>query len=216
MQETYEYIPLETNRSEASHNLIMLHGYGSDGFDLLHIGNLWQQTLPNLGIYSLQAPEPCQDVPSGRQWFYIKDMDPHTLYRGAQNASKYLERALLNAVEHTKVPLENTILMGFSQGAMMALYTGLYRCPQVRGILAYSGGIFSPDEPLIEAKDIDICLIHGDADTVVPLPLFEASSHKLKAEGLKVEEHLLPGLEHSIDDRAFRIGEAFLQQAMMS
>jgi len=214
MNEIYEFLPLDSNNPSSSFNLVMLHGYGSDGFDLLHVGDLWQKKIPNLSVYSLQAPTPCQDVPSGRQWFYIKDLEPYFLYKETKKSSDYLVRSLLYLSSITKVPIEKTILMGFSQGAMMALYTGIYQLPQIRGILAYSGSLFCYDSPPTTAKNTKICLIYGNEDTVVPLSLFEISSKKFKEEGLELEEHLITGLAHSINNQALLAGESFLKKLL--
>lgn len=208
----FEFLPLDTNPQEASYNVILLHGYGADGFDMLHVANLWQESLTETSFYALQAPEPCQNVPGGRQWFHITDMNLHTLYKGAHQTSLYVEQALLHCVDHTHVPLNRTILMGFSQGAMMALYTALYRTPTIAGVLSYAGGLFAKSAPDRSALNMPLCLIHGDADTVVPLSLFQESTKQLKEDGLKPEIHILSNLDHTIDDRAFKIGRDFLQK----
>lgn len=215
MKEIYEFLPLENNTTDANFNLVMLHGYGSDAFNLLPVGDFWQKSFPNLAIYSLQAPDLCSDIPYGRQWFYIQDFDFRELYEETKEAGSYLERSLNYLSSRTKIPFKNTILMGFSQGAMVTLYTGIYRLPSIRGIMAYSGSVLCYDTPPIQAQEIDISFIYGNKDSVIPKELFDLSIGKFEEEELKVKEHIINDLDHSINNEGLLLGENFLKNIVI-
>jgi phospholipase/carboxylesterase len=55
--------------------VVFFHGYGADGADLLSIGNVLSEHLPNTLFVAPDAPTKCQMSPFGFQWFPIPDMD---------------------------------------------------------------------------------------------------------------------------------------------
>src|SRR5687767_6295324 len=113
-------------RSGAARQLIVfLHGYGADGNDLIDIGRAWQSLLPHAAFLSPHAPEPCGQAPVGRQWFALTFRDPHERWRGAVAAAPLLERFLAAELARMNLPDSALALVGFSQGAMMALHVGL-------------------------------------------------------------------------------------------
>jgi len=68
--------PFLPPRSGAAKQMVMfLHGYGSNGDDLLSIGESWAPTLPDAVFVSPHAPEPCEQWPTGYQWFSIRAAD---------------------------------------------------------------------------------------------------------------------------------------------
>ena len=57
------------NGGKAGHLVVLLHGYGADGNDLIGLGREWAKLLPHAAFVSPHAPEPCAASPMGRQWF---------------------------------------------------------------------------------------------------------------------------------------------------
>jgi phospholipase/carboxylesterase len=51
--------------------VVILHGYGADGNDLIEIGKVWQTLLPDAAFVAPHAPEPCEQAPTMRQWFSL-------------------------------------------------------------------------------------------------------------------------------------------------
>src|ERR1700741_5611153 len=72
--------------------VVFLHGYGADGNDLIEIGKVWQQLLPDAAFVSPHAPEPCGQAPVGRQWFALTFRDPNERWIGVRQARPGLER----------------------------------------------------------------------------------------------------------------------------
>lgn len=208
-----DILPLDSNSPDATHAVIMMHGYGADGFDLLMLGQMWQRALPHLAVFSLQAPWPCEPIPGGWQWFPLSEYRFEQTDKRSKDATAYVHQALEACRDHTHIPTKATFLMGFSQGAMMALGT-LYHCaPGLAGVLAYSGGFVGSMLPDSRVLDTPICLIHGDADDVVPVDFYHATCQQLAKDGFtNVQHHLLLGLSHSIDGDGLGIGEDFLRQ----
>jgi len=196
--------------------VVLLHGYGADGRDLIDLGNAWAPLLPRAAFVSPHAPDPCGQAPMGRQWFPLTFRDPHELTRGAEEAAPVL-RAFLE-VELAKLDLtpDRLTLVGFSQGAMMALKVGLAEDFRPAGILAISGLWVDAQTPRTVpfVNPPPILLMHGEDDEVIPAPALFASAKALTAAGAPVEWHLSPGLGHGIDDVEVAQGGAFLARCL--
>ena len=134
-------------RSGAAQQLVvLLHGYGADGNDLIEIGRAWQELLPHAAFVSPHAPEPCGQAPVGRQWFALTFRDPNERWVGVNKAAPMLERFLDTELARHKLPPSAFALVGFSQGTMMALHVGLRR-PVAPAARCHSTGISSAAKP---------------------------------------------------------------------
>jgi len=152
--------------------VVLLHGYGADGNDLIEIGRAWQPLLPSAAFVSPHAPEPCAEAPVGRQWFPLTFRDPPERWRGVNAAAPGLERFLDAELARHRLGDEALALVGFSQGTMMALHVGLRRRRAPAAIVGYSGLLVFPPEqgPDAVAAEIStrppppVLLLHGDQD----------------------------------------------------
>ena len=119
---------LEPRAGGAARQLVVfLHGYGADGNDLIDIGRAWQQLMPHAAFVSPHAPEPCGQAPVGRQWFALTFRDPNERWIGVNKAAPVLDQFLAAELERRKLAPSALVLVGFSQGTMMALHVGLRR-----------------------------------------------------------------------------------------
>jgi phospholipase/carboxylesterase len=190
--------------------VIMLHGYGADGEDLASLAPYFAETLPNTYFIFPNAPNRCGLNPfGGLEWFDLSSYDPKHMQKGVKSAAPLVEEYALEQLNRFKLPPENLVLSGFSQGAMLALHVGIRMKQKIGGILSFSGAILEPPSGNIRSKP-EICLIHGEMDTVVPFAALANAAQLLKKEGLKVESHPIPYLAHGIDDAALEIGRNFL------
>jgi phospholipase/carboxylesterase len=199
--------------------VVFLHGYGADGNDLISLGREWQPLLPDAAFVSPNAPEPCAGAPMGRQWFGLTFRDPDERWRGVQKARPVLDEFLDAELTRNNLPPSALALVGFSQGTMMALHTGLRRSA-IAAIVGYSGVLVTPtnEEAAVKANEEiksrpPVLLIHGDRDEVIPAQALFMSAQGLGASGIPVEWHLSQGIGHGIDGDGLRHGGAFLQKA---
>jgi phospholipase/carboxylesterase len=194
--------------------VVLLHGYGADGNDLIDLGRAWASVLPDAAFLSPHAPEPFPG-PFGRQWFPLDREDPNSRWRGAVAAAPWLDR-LLDA-ELGKLGLDDSALalVGFSQGAMMALHVGPRRAKRIAGIVGYSGLLIAPDRLASEAVHRPpVLLVHGESDPVVPFAAMGQAERGLKAAGFPVEAIGRPGLQHGIDAIGLALGARFLNKVI--
>jgi phospholipase/carboxylesterase len=105
-------------------------------------------------------------------------------------------------------------LMGFSQGAMTALFTGLRRPVPPRAILAYSGILLGAESLASEITGRPpVLLVHGEMDQVVPVAASRAAEEALRTAGVPVESLYPPTLPHGIDQGGIALGALTLQRA---
>jgi phospholipase/carboxylesterase len=187
--------------------VVFLHGYGADGNDLIGLSNPWAQLLPAAQFVSPHAPEICGAGGPGFQWFSLSRLDPHEMRKGADAAAPILNGFIDAELARLKLDDSRLALVGFSQGAMMALHVGLSREHSPAAIVGFSGLLVAPER--LPSSLPPILLVHGDADQVVPPgALFEALSSLSKVGA--VRWHLSPGLPHGIDEAGMSLAGRFL------
>jgi phospholipase/carboxylesterase len=195
--------------------VVFLHGYGADGNDLIDIGQAWRPHLPGVAFASPHAHEACGMGPAGRQWFALTMRDEHERWRGTCNAAPVLDAFLDSERDRVGVPDEKIVLVGFSQGTMMALHVGLRRKRGPAAIVGFSGQLTGAAENLAEATARPrVTLIHGDRDEVLPVGLMYSSARQLGAAGIPTVFHVSPGLGHGIDQRGLALGLVSIAEAL--
>jgi phospholipase/carboxylesterase len=194
--------------------IVLCHGLGADGHDLIDIAPAWAHAVPDAAFAAPDAPFPCDMGPMGRQWFSVADRTPAVLEQGVRTAAPFLDAFIDAELARLSLPADAYALMGFSQGAMTALFTGLRRAVAPRAILAFSGALIAPGKLAPEAANrAPVLLVHGEDDDVVPASQSREAEAALRAAGIPVEAEFCPRLGHGIDDAGLSRGALFLQRA---
>lgn len=202
---------------KAKHLVVLLHGYGSNGDDLISLAPFFAQALPEAEFLSPNAPFPCEMSAFGFQWFGFEDRTPEMLLGGAQLAGQILDRFLDAELAKRGLQERDLALVGFSQGTMMSLHVGLRRQQAMGGILGFSGSLIGAEVLDAEIRSRPpVFLVHGTADQVVPYDVLAAAEQVLKAVGVPVETESRPGLVHSIDQVGAQKGALFLQRCFQT
>ncbi len=195
--------------------VVMLHGLGSNGQDLIGLAPILAQALPDVLFLSPDAPQDYDLAPPGfgYQWFSLHDFDHDRMLAGAQAAEPGLNAYIDSVLARTGLTDTDLALLGFSQGAMMSLFAAMRRPSPIAGVLGYSGALLAADTlHLPEILKVPVCLIHGEADDVVPIERYHAAKEAMQQAGFDVEAHSIPDLPHSIDESGIRFGTAFLKK----
>ena len=187
-------------------SVIWLHGLGADGNDFLSIVPELKlpDTLPLRYVFP-HAPMRPVTINFGyvmRAWFDLvspqldQRIDEEGIRASIQLVTKFIEQE-----ESLGIPSERIILGGFSQGAVIALCTGLCFPKKLGGVIALSGAlplaerVFS--ESSEENRDLPIFIAHGTEDPVVPFVLGETTQAALKQQGYPVTWHHYP-MPHTV------------------
>ncbi len=193
--------------------VILLHGLGADGNDLIQLAPYLGRAVPEAAFVSPNAPQPCDMAPFGRQWFSLQNRDPEVLVQGADAAAPILDAFIDAEMERRGLDAERVALLGFSQGGMMALHTGLRRERSLAAICALSGALLGSDSlPEQIRSRPPVLLVHGDSDEVVPSRALPAAEAALAANRVPVTAEIRPGMGHGIDERCIQLAMEFLQK----
>ncbi len=194
--------------------VIFLHGYGADGNDLIGLGDVLADHLPDTVFVAPNAPEKCVNNPMGYQWFPIPHMDGSSAEMAAQSfvrSEKLLNDFITDIMAAEGIGPDKTILVGFSQGTMMSLHVGPRRDEQLAGIVGFSGRLLEPERLESEVKTKPpIFLIHGDQDQVVPPENLPLAADALSKAGFEVYTHISEGMAHGIAQDGLSLALQFM------
>lgn len=202
-----------TNGEAPDSAVVLLHGYGSDGNDLIGLAPHWQDVLPGAIFVSPHAPEPAGMNGAGFQWFAIDFGGDRLASRqtGVLKARPVLEEFLNDLWTQTGIKPERTVLVGFSQGAMMALHVGMALPQRLMGVVGFSGAFLAPEGFSPGATNgTPVCLVHGDMDDVVEPARSAEAAAELKAAGVDVAYHVSRGVGHGIAPDGLGFATQFL------
>jgi phospholipase/carboxylesterase len=163
-------VTLAQCEGEPKNVIIALHGFGDTAANFSHIAKEFR--LQNVLWLFVQGPKNVPMAMEGAQWF--------SLFSDPKEEISASENALFDLIENVKETLElssdKIFLMGFSQGAGMALYHGLKSQESLAGLICLSGFMIRQSEiiPLLQTKEKfpPVFLAHGSMDQVVFPSLF--------------------------------------------
>lgn len=199
--------------------VIFLHGYGANAADLMGLADPLAEHMADTLFMAPDAPEACAGAPMGFQWFPIPWIDGSSeeaaragLVRAAADLDAFLDGVM---VDEDLLP-EQVMLLGFSQGTMMALHVAPRREDPVAGIVAFSGRLLEPELLVDEAQSRPpVLLIHGDMDEVVPVQALPQAAEALQLAGWsEVYAHVMKGTGHGIAPDGLQVALAFMRERL--
>ena len=191
--------------------VVLLHGLGADGQDLIDLAQQLGPVLPDTAFVAPNAPEPCDMAPYGYQWFSLQDRTPSVMAAGADRAAPVLAGFIEAELAARGLDAGRLALVGFSQGTMMSLHVGPRLRPGPAAIVGFSGALLAPERLAAERHSTPpVLLIHGEADPVVPFPAMAAAMAGLAGAGIAADSLPRPGLGHGIDGPGLTAAARFL------
>ncbi len=176
--------------------VIWLHGLGADGHDFMPI--VPELKLSDLPIRFIFPHAPVRAVTLNRgmlmpAWFDIHEISPAAKHdeAGILKTSQDIE-ALLYAQHQLGIPYDHMVLVGFSQGGTLALFTALRFHATLAGVMGLSTFL-----PMVESlksalenpKPLPIFLAHGTMDPIVPIEIGQMTEELLSTQGYTVDWH---------------------------
>jgi len=210
----YEY----SKTKNPKYLVIFLHGYGANAEHLINLSHELEYALPEGHYIAPNAVEPWEGgFPDSYQWFSLYRGNDrrglHEITSGIKSANKILSNFIEYNLERFNLGYDKLFIVGFSQGGMMSLYQGLTKSQTPAGIISFSGKLILPE--MVGEKTIskpEICLIHGESDSVVPFESFLEAKKILEEQKFSLEAHSIPHLDHSINIHGIRTAQNFIKK----
>jgi len=181
--------PLE----DAKAAMLLIHGRGATAESILSLAD----ELPHPDFTYL-APQA-----AGSTWY------PNSFLAPIASNEPYLSSALkavsdlLDRLTEAGIPLEQTILLGFSQGACLALEFAARHAQRYRGLVGLSGGLIGPEGTPRDYPGslggTPVFLGCSDVDFHIPKERVLDSAEVLGRLGGQVTTKLYPNLGHTVN-----------------
>jgi predicted esterase len=181
--------PLEQARAA----VIMLHGRGATAEDILGLAR--ELAFPGFAYLAPQA--------AGYQWYPLSFLAPIDQNEPYLSSAIAMVGTIMTTIEQAGIPAERIAVLGFSQGACLALEFAARNARRYGGIVAFTGGLIGPDgTPRDYPGTFDgtpIFIGGSDVDPHVPLTRMEESGQILERMGGKVDVRVYPGMGHTVN-----------------
>jgi phospholipase/carboxylesterase len=185
--------------AQAAQSLILLfHGVGASADDLVPLGRFIAAALPQARVVSVSAPNP-SDLGQGWQWFSVQGVTPATRPARVAQAMPAFQAAVAHEQQVAGVGAAATVLIGFSQGSIMALESTQLPAALAHRVVAIAGRLAQPPRQAPLAGSVH--LLHGEQDGVIPAAEGRDAAARLRGLGATVTLDLYPGLGHGVDAR---------------
>ena len=180
--------------AEARRAMVMLHGRGAPAQDILGLA-----AALDLGDTAYMAPQA-----AGYSWYPLSFLAPMEANQPGLDSGLARIGEVLAELESQGVGPERTILLGFSQGACLALEYAARNARRYGGVVGLSGGLIGPKgTPRDYPGSLDgtpIFLGCSDRDPHIPLERVQESTRVLDRLGAEVTERIYPGMPHTVID----------------
>ena len=149
--------------------VLFLHGYGSNGSDLMTLKDYFHLNQSETEFISPNAPESCEFNFFGYQWFALNERTVEEIQRGLKSAFFYLDDIVNNIIKKFEVKTEQISILGFSQGSMLATYYALQKEMSFQNIFSLSGSLPKKilEEIDLKNNNTKYLIFHGKIDDVV-------------------------------------------------
>ena len=208
--------------------IIFLHGYIDNCESLNHRIEVFADSFENTAFHIPEAPLLCEIHTSKRQWFSMHRFDPEDerktvptleeclafyekMAPGFEESYNVLQRYMDNCLNLYELEYKDLYLCGFSQGAMLAIYSALRQEETIGGCVSFSGLLtssrfFSKHKP----STPPFLLVHGTSDNLVRYSVMEYTKEKLTSYGCYVETYSVKDGQHRITEDGLSAAKLFI------
>jgi predicted esterase len=173
--------------------MVLIHGRGASAESILQVADVLNR--PDWHYLAPQA--------AGNTWYPYSFLQPMERNEPGLSSALALIGTILNQLRDAGIPAERTMLLGFSQGACLALEFVARNARQFGGVVGLSGGLIGPEgTPRDYAGSLDgtpVFLGCSDVDFHIPVERVHETARVLGALGGVVEERIYAGMGHEIN-----------------
>lgn len=205
--------------------IFMLHGYGDNAANFMHLANPIDKDKWKAAYVSLNAPGIISGNMMGYQWFdlypngiYISEAGPKEFDQIKKEVNDSIIK-IINTIDQycdaLKLTYKDCILMGFSQGGMMTFEVGKFLKKKLAGLVILSGRIMNNqtiENPILQKTPIFIS--HGEKDEVISISSFHEAKDYLNSNKCTFESHILPQDAHNISPETINLLQNFIKKIL--
>jgi phospholipase/carboxylesterase len=191
-------MPNSADQPSPNYLVVLLHGVGADGKSIAGVGRVLGFDLPHCEFVSPDGFHAYDNGGVGRQWFSIRDITDENRPARLNAAGAEVSAWIDTEVAKRKLGPDHVIVIGFSQGAIVAGWLAVHRTPRPAAIAMLSGRV-ALDGVLPHGAPVQVFMGHGDQDKVISIDNLESGAKTLEATGAIVTRHVYPGLAHGVD-----------------
>ena len=196
-----------------SHLVILLHGIGASGGQLMPLASAWRPDLPDVRFIAPDAPFHAQ-YGTGHQWFSVdgQELQPARI----ASVRKAFDTLIGEIVEREGFSdaRDRVAFVGVSQGAIVALDAVASGRWRVGAVVSFAG-LLPPVAIASGSKATPLMLIHGQDDRTIPPAASTVAAAQLRGAGFNVDLQLLPATGHTISDKGARLALEFLRTTLI-
>ncbi len=196
----HDHFVVQSPDHPAKQLLLLFHGVGDNPANMAQIGSWFAPLFPDALVVSVGGVEPCG--PNGRQWFSVQGVTEENRQERVDAIMPTFVGTVRYWQQQSGVGANATALIGFSQGAIMALESVKAEAGLASRVIAFNGRYATlPERATTETT---IHLIHGGEDRVIELSHAVAGQEALIRAGGDVTLDIVDDLGHAIDDRSIQ------------
>ncbi len=204
-----ENIIVQRPQGSAEKLILLFHGVGDNPISMGEIGKYFAAAFPQALVVSIGSPDIC-DFGRGFQWFSVQGVTEKNRQSRIDAAMPLFIRTVREWQQHSGVPPQNTVLVGFSQGTIMALESTKVEAGLAGRIVAFSGRFGNLPETPIDAGTV-VHFIHGEQDPVINPFQSKSAAERLSSLGNTCTLDLQPGMAHGLDPQMINTALAYLR-----
>jgi phospholipase/carboxylesterase len=201
MKPTIEAISALPSDRQPTYLLVVLHGWGANYQDFVPFAKVLN--LPDFGYMFPNAPFDHFQVPGGKAWYALENKD----FTGLAESRQLLLDWLASLEASTGVPLERTVMAGFSQGGAMTLDVGLTL--PLAAVCSFSGYLHYEPQAQANKTYPPTLIIHGRQDSVVPIQAAIKAKDELSKIGVVIQYQEFE-MAHEVKDEAIALFKKFI------
>lgn len=176
--------------------ILLFHGVGSSPQSMEPVGEAVARRFPDAAVVCIGSPNP-SELGSGWQWFSVQGVTEDNRPARVTAAMPAFQQVVHNWQARCGLGPARTVLIGFSQGAIMALESTQQTDPVAHTVVSMAGRfVQAPRKGLPEGS---VHFLHGTADGVMPVTLSQTAAAQLQHLGTQVTLHTFEGLGHGVD-----------------
>lgn len=207
-----EVVEVARPQGQAQQLFLLFHGVGADAASLVPLGRRLAKSFPQAAVLSVRAPFPFDAGAQGRQWFSVRGVTDENRPARVAPAMPRFVAAVSELQQAQGVAPPATTLVGFSQGAIMALESARLGHALAGRIVSLAGRFAAAPEH--RPAPATVHLLHGEDDPVIPAGQALLAAQQLSALGADVTVDVLPATGHGISDRMEEVLIERLERSM--